>query len=596
VAARIEDYAVLGDLRTAALVSRDGAVDWWCPPRFDSAACFAALLGTEQDGCWTLRPTDNAESRRRYRPDTLVLETDWRTTTGEVRVVDFLSLPDGDLRPEGNPTRLVRMVTGVRGRVEMCTVLRARFDYGRIEPWVEPAGHGTSIAAGADALHLDTRVTLTAVDGVLSANFAVEARDEVSFVLAHQARELPPPESVDPADALARTDRTWRDWIGRSTYDGRWREQVHRSLLTLKALTYAPTGGIIAAATTSLPEQIGGVRNWDYRYCWLRDSTFTLKALLNAGFHAEANEWREWLLRAVAGDPADLQVAYAVDGSRRMEEQNLDWLCGFEDSRPVRAGNGAAGQYQLDVRGEVLDGLYVAREDGIAAEDDAWGLQRDLLDYLEGNWQRPDQGIWEIRGTPREFVHSKVMAWAGLDRGVRAVEDRGLPGDAKRWREARDEIHAEVCARGYDPTRNTFTQFYGSRGLDAALLLVPRTGFLPWSDPRILGTLDAVRRELDCDGLLLRYDPECDGGIDGLPPGEGAFLAANFWLVEALVGAGRVREAEALFERLLTTANDLGLLSEEYDPVAERQLGNTPQGFSHVGLVNAARTLSEVTG
>jgi GH15 family glucan-1,4-alpha-glucosidase len=420
----------------------------------------------------------------------------------------------------------------------------------------------------------------------------VTAGDRVPFVLTYQASHKPRPKPVDAEHALRDTETFWQDWVRDCDYRGRWDDAVRRSLITLKALTYAPTGGILAAATTSLPEQLGGSRNWDYRYCWLRDATFTLQALLGTGYLKEARAWREWLLRAVAGDPSDLQIMYTLDGARRVPEYEIPWLKGYEGSSPVRVGNAAASQFQLDVWGEVLDGLHLARTEGLHNTDEAWDLQRALLDYLEGAWQQPDNSLWEVRGPHRQFVHSKVMAWVGVDRGVQAVERVGLDGPVDRWRRLRQEIHDEVCAKGFDADRNTFTQFYGSQGLDAALLLIPRVGFLPWSDPRVAGTVDAVRRELDRDGFLLRYDPGADGGVDGVPGRESAFLACTFWLADALTGLGRTGEAEKLFGRLLDLRNDLGLLSEEYDVTARRQVGNTPQAFSHVGLVNTARHLS----
>ncbi|MEV0428581.1 glycoside hydrolase family 15 protein [Micromonospora sp. NPDC050495] len=592
---RIEDYALIGDLHTAALVARDGSIDWLCLPRFDSPACFAALLDDDEAGCWRLAPAAGGPAtRRRYRDGTLLLESEWDTPDGSVRVVDLMP-------PRDRATQVIRIVEGLSGRVPMRMELRLRFDYGHVVPWVRRHGRDLGAIAGPDAAWLSTDVPLHGADRSRPsggtdrstvADFMVAAGERVPFVLTWQLSHLPRPTPVDPETALADTERYWRTWIARCDYHGRWPDAVRRALITLKALTYAPTGGILAAGTTSLPEQLGGPRNWDYRYCWLRDATFALQALLGTGYVAEARAWREWLLRAVAGDPADLQIMYALDGTRRIPELTLDWLDGYAGSRPVRIGNAAADQLQLDVWGEVLDGLQLSREAGIAATEEAWDLQRALLDFLEGNWRRPDNGLWEVRGPRRHFVHSKVMAWAGFDRAVTAVERYGLNGPVDRWRAQRDAVHAEVCARGFDPDRNTFTQFYGSRGLDAALLLIPRVGFLPWSDPRVVGTVAAIRRELCVDGFLLRYRPERDGNVDGLPGGEGAFLACTFWLVDALHNTGRVGAAEELFSRLLDLRNDVGLLSEEYDPVAGRQLGNTPQAFSLVGLVNSARQLS----
>ncbi|WP_030437754.1 glycoside hydrolase family 15 protein [Actinoplanes subtropicus] len=584
----IEDYALIGDRQSAALVSRHGSIDWLCLPRFDSTACFAALLGDESAGHWRIAPAGaGAATGRGYRGDTLVLETEWRTAEGTVRVVDFMP-------PRGEAADVVRIVVGVSGAVPMHMDLVLRFDYGRVVPWVRRQGPDLGAIAGPDAVWLRTPAPLHGRDRTTISDFTVRAGERVPFVLTHQVSHLPRPEAVDPEAALADTERYWQDWISRCDYDGRWPEAVRRSLLLLKALTYAPTGGILAAATTSLPEQIGGPRNWDYRYCWLRDATFTLQALLGTGYVAEARAWREWLLRAVAGDPADLQIMYGVDGTRRLPEYTLDWIEGYQGSGPVRVGNAAAGQFQLDVWGEVLDGLHLSREAGISTTDAAWDLQKALLDYLEGNWRRPDNSLWEVRGDPRQFVHSKVMAWAGFDRAVTAVQRHRLDGPAERWRRIRDEIHAEVCEKGFDADRNTFTQSYGSTGLDAALLLIPRVGFLPATDSRVAGTVEAVERELSHAGLLRRYQPEHDH-VDGLPGTEGAFLACTFWLVDALHAIGRRADAERLFERLLALRNDVGMLSEEYDPTGGRQLGNTPQAFSLVGLVNSARLLSGTT-
>ena len=582
----IEDYALIGDLHTAALVSRTGSIDWLCLPRFDSPACFAALLHDESAGHWALTPAAGGEcTERAYVDDSLALRTRWRLPDGEVDVLDLMP-------PRGEAADVVRIVEGVRGRVEMESVLRLRFDYGHVPPWVVGEGREVRAIAGPDAVWLRADVPFEPADGALRSRFTVGEGERVAFVATYHASHLRPRRHVDPQQALADTLSFWAEWLGGCSYEGRWQPEVRRSLQLLKALTYAPTGGVVAAATTSLPEEIGGVRNWDYRYCWLRDSAFTLQALLGSGFVAEAKAWREWLVRAVAGDPADLQIMYAVDGSRRLPELELGWLDGYAGSGPVRQGNGAADQLQLDVWGEVLDGLHLARESGLAAQDAAWGLQRALLDWLEGNWAKPDNGLWEVRGPQRHFVHSKALAWAGLDRAVHTVEEHGLEGPVDTWRRLRGEIHRDVCERGFDAERGTFTQFYGSEGLDASLLLLPRVGFLPWDDERIVGTVDAVQRELCRDGFVLRYDPEADGGADGLPGGEGAFLACSFWLADALHGVGRTDRAEALFERLLALRNDVGMLSEEYDVAGGRHLGNTPQSFSMVGLVNTARQLS----
>lgn len=579
---RIEDYGLIGDLQTAALVGRDGSIDWLCAPRFDSPACFAALLGSRDNGFWRIAP-DGAGvcSRRRYRPDTLILETEWDTPEGTVRLVDLMP-------PRGEAADLVRIVEGVSGRVPVSMDLRIRFDYGSVAPWVTMSPGEAVAVAGPDAVVLHTPVEMTRDDGDIAARFEVAAGQRVAFVMTHHASHHDAPAPVAAEESLTSTEQFWTSWADRISYDGPWAAAVRRSVITLKALTYAPTGGIAAAATTSLPEQLGGSRNWDYRFCWLRDAAFTLQSLVGTGYIEEAKAWREWLLRAVAGDPADLQIMYGLDGRRRIPEYTIDWLPGYEGSAPVRVGNAAAAQLQLDVWGEVLDCLHVARGAGLAPSDDAWALQVALLEFLEGHWMDLDNGLWEVRGPRRAFVHSRVMAWAGVDRGVRAAEEHGLEGPADRWRVLRDEIHADVCARGFDPRRNTFTQFYGSDGLDAALLLIPRVGFLPYDDPRVIGTIEAVQHELTEDGFLLRYHTHADDRVDGLPGREGAFLACSFWLAEALFGIGRRDEARALFERLLAIRNDLGLLAEEYDPRTGRHLGNTPQAFSHLALVNAA--------
>jgi GH15 family glucan-1,4-alpha-glucosidase len=592
MAGTIEDYGLIGDLQSAALVGRDGSIDWLCLPRFDSPACFAALLGDERAGRWLLAPATGGRcTRRRYRGETLVLETEWDTEAGSVRVTDFMP-------PRGEAPDVVRIVDGLSGRVPMRCELLLRFDYGHVVPWVRRVDGELAGVAGPDAVWLNAPVRLAHAnqDGAenqhITAEFEVSAGDRVPFVLTYALSHLPHPRPAESGRALDETLSYWSEWMSHCDYEGRWGDAVRRAVLTLKALTYAPTGGILAAATTSLPEQLGGPRNWDYRFCWLRDATYTLQALLGTGYLREAREWRDWLLRAIAGDPADLRIMYALDGSRRVPEYELPWLAGYEGASPVRVGNAASDQFQLDVWGETLDGLHLARLAGLAATSDAWDLQRALLDYLEGAWDQPDNGLWEVRGPRRPFVHSKVMAWAGIDRAVQAVQRFGLDGPVDRWRRLRQEIHDDVCAKGYDADRNTFTQFYGSQGLDAALLLIPRVGFLPWGDDRVVGTIEAVRRELTQDGFVLRYRPDADGGVDGLPGDEGAFLACSFWLADALAGIHRIDEAERLFTRLLDLRNDLGLLSEEYDPGARRQVGNTPQAFSLVGLVNTARHLS----
>jgi GH15 family glucan-1,4-alpha-glucosidase len=581
----IEDYALLGDLHTAALVSREGSIDWMCVPRFDSAACFAALLDTPEAGRWLLAPAAGGScARRRYRGETLVLESEWDTAEGSVRILDFMP-------PRVETPHLVRIVQGLSGSVPMYGELRLRFDYGHVIPWVRNLGGAIEAIAGPDAAWLRTPASLEGRDFRTISEFTVSAGQTVPFVLGWAPSHGRRPRLVDPDRALDETISFWEQWSARSSATGRWRDAVQRSLIVLKALSYAPTGGIVAAVTTSLPEQVGGPRNWDYRYCWLRDATFTLQALLAAGYVDEARAWREWLLRAVAGQPSMLQIVYGLDGTRRLPELVLPWLSGYEGSTPVRIGNAAADQLQLDVWGEVLDGLHLARQADISPDDDAWDLQTALLDHLEGHWQEPDNGLWEVRGPRRHFTHSKVMAWVAADRMVRASRDSGLPGPVHRWERLRDAIHADVLAHGYDPRRGTFVQSYGSPHLDASLLLIPRVGFLPGTDPRVVATIEAIRRELTQDGLVLRYHTEKTD--DGLPGGEGVFLPCSFWLVDALHFAGRDKDARELFERLLSLRNDVGLLSEEWDPAARRQLGNTPQAMSHFALVVSALQLHQ---
>ncbi|MGW0184773.1 glycoside hydrolase family 15 protein [Streptomyces sp. NPDC003362] len=585
---RIEDYALIGDAQTAALVGKDGSVDWLCLPRFDSAACFAKLLGDEENGHWRLAPKD-AEgpcTRRAYRPGTLVLDTEWETPQGAVRVTDLM--PQRDRAPD-----LVRVVEGLSGSVTMHGTLRLRFDYGSIVPWVRRSdGHRVAVA-GPDSVWLRSEppVHTWGQDFCTHSEFTVRAGERVAFVLTWHPSHEPRPPLVHPFTALESSVADWQAWAARCRYQGPYRDEVIRSLITLKALTYAPTGGIVAAPTTSLPEEIGGVRNWDYRYCWLRDSTLTLGALLAGGYAEEAAAWRDWLLRAVAGDPADLQIMYGVAGERRLPEAELPWLPGFEESQPVRIGNAAVKQVQLDVYGEVMDSLSLARTAGMPIVPQGWEIQRAMVDFLSRAWRQPDEGLWEVRGGRRHFVHSKVMVWVAFDRAVRALERYPqLDGDREAWRAMREEVHQEVCERGYDPARNTFTQYYGSKELDAALLLIPRVGFLPPDDPRVLGTIEAVREELEHDGLLRRYSARRTT-VDGLPGEEGTFLVCSFWLADALHMAGRTDEARRLFERLVGLVNDVGLLGEEYDPATGRQLGNYPQAFSHIGLVNTALAL-----
>lgn len=586
----IEDHGLLSDLRTAALVDRDGTVDWMCLPRFDSGACFAALLGGEQHGFWQVAPVGSGQAdRRQYRGDTLILEHEWDTPTGTVRVTDFMPPSDG-------VHDLVRVVDGLSGSVHVHSSLRIRFDYGRAVPWVHRTDGQVVAIAGPDALALRSDVPTYGKSLTTHADATVSAGDRVCFVLTWYRSHLELPEPTDPTEALARTEAFWTAWVRQCSYQGPYRDAVVRSLLTLKALTFEPTGGMVAAPTTSLPENIGGVRNWDYRYCWLRDSAFTLDAFIRSGYIAEARAWRDWLLRAIGGNPGDLQIMYGIGGERRLMEHELEWLPGYEGSTPVRVGNAAAEQMQIDVYGEVIDTLARARAHGLPAERHAWALQEHLLRQLEKRWSEPDEGIWEIRGERQHFVHSKVMAWVAADRLVRTLEQAGPPsGDVDRWRALRATIHAEVCEKGYDADRNTFTQHYGSPALDASLLQIPIVGFLPPDDPRVAGTVEAVARELCLDsGLVLRYRTE--HGVDGLPGDEGAFLACTFWLVEALHLIGQPERARALFEHVLSLRNDLGLLAEEYDPRINRMVGNFPQALSHIPLVTAAYLMADMPG
>jgi GH15 family glucan-1,4-alpha-glucosidase len=588
MASRIEDYAVIADTHTAALVSRDGSIDWLCLPRFDSGACFAALLGDERNGHWRIAPAGGVRRvRRRYRGDTLILETEFETGDGAVRLVDFMA-------PRIADPDVVRVVEGVRGRVPMRMELRIRFDYGRLTPWVRRVGRALLAISGPEALVLRTEVPHHGEDRATVADFEVAEGDRLPFALTWNLSHQELPDAIDPLAALRKTESYWREWAGRCTYRGEWRDAVMRSLLTLKALTYEPSGGIVAAVTTSLPEALGGVRNWDYRFCWLRDATMTLTSLMAAGYEQEAKDWREWLLRAMAGDPPALQIMYGPAGEARLPELELPWLPGYEGSTPVRTGNAAVEQFQLDVYGEVMDALHKARRLSIDPHPSSWALQRALLEFLEGHWQEPDEGIWEVRGPRRHFTHSKVLAWVALDRAVKGVEQFGMDGPVERWRQLRAEIHQEVCRRAYDADRGTFTQAYGSRELDASLLLIPLVGFLPPSDPRVRGTVEAIERELCEDGFVLRYPTgEQAEPVDGLPGREGAFLACTFWLADNYALLGRVQDARDLFQRLLGLRNDVGLLAEEYDPAAGRQLGNFPQAFSHVPLINTAMHLAE---
>ena len=583
---RIEDYALIGDTQTAALVSSTGSIDWLCLPRFDSPACFAALLGDDDNGHWRIAPRDpDARSDRHYRGNTLVLETEWTTPTGSVRVIDFM--PPRETSPD-----VVRIVRGVSGTVAMRSELRLRFDYGHVIPWVRRIHGHVDAVAGPDAVSLRSDVHQYGENFTTYADFEIGSGDEAWFVLTWHPSHQHPPKPIDAVAALEPTERYWNDWIARRVDPGGTSDEVTRSLLTLKALTYSPSGGIVAAPTTSLPETPGGERNWDYRYCWLRDATMTLAALIRSGYTEEAKAWRNWLLRAIAGSPDDIQVLYGVTGERRLPEFECDWLPGFAGSRPVRIGNAAAEQLQLDVFGEVMDALALSRESMIGSGDAAWALQQALMRHLDDVWQRPDEGIWEVRGGPQQFVYSKVMTWVAYDRAARAVERFGMPGPAVQWRATADEIRKQVCEHGYDAERNTFTQSYGSKALDASVLLIPQVGFLPPDDPRVAGTVDAVQRELSHNGFLRRYD--VGATADGVSGDEGAFLICSFWLADSLAMIGREGEARALYDRLVALRNDVGLLAEEYDPVAGRMLGNFPQAFSHLGLVNTAWHLSEV--
>lgn len=582
---RIEDYALIGDCHSAALVSRSGSIDWLCLPRFDSGACFAALLGEPKHGRWAITPRQAYSASRRYLPGTMVLETEFRAATGVCRVIDCMVIGDDA------PT-LIRTVEGVEGAVALGLELVIRFDYGSRVPWVRRLADDSLLAiAGPDALQLHTPVRLHGEDLRSIGEFEVRAGQRLAFTLVWRGGQhegQPAPE--DPETAVQRTVAWWQAWTERCTYTGVEAPLVQRSLLTLKALTFAPTGGIVAAPTTSLPELIGGVRNWDYRYCWLRDATFTLYALLTCGYREEACHWREWLIRAVAGTPSQLNIMYGISGERRLPEFELPWLPGYEGSRPVRVGNAACDQLQLDVFGEVMDTLHLARRSGLEFSEDSWRVQRGMLEYLERAWVEPDEGIWEVRGPRRHFTHSKVMAWVAFDRGIRAVEEFGRPGPVERWRAARTRIHAEVCARGYDAGLGSFVQSYGSQEVDASLLMLSLVGFLPASDPRIAGTVAQIERTLLQGGLVRRYLP--DPAHDGLPCSEGVFLACSFWLVDNYLLLGRRADAERLFERLIGLCNDVGLLSEEYDPGQRRLLGNFPQAFSHIALVNSATNLS----
>ena len=586
MAMRIEDYAMIGDCETAALIGRDGSIDWLCWPRFDSGAVFAALLGGPDNGHWIMAAEDeNAQIVRRYRGDTLVLESRIETSDGTVAVIDFMPVRSEET------SHVVRVVQGLRGRVKMHTELILRFDYGSIVPWVTRTDDDTIVAvAGADMVVLRSTVAMRPSGLSHVATFKMVEGETAVFTLSYAPSYRPVPDAIDAMEALRATQRFWETWSGKCTHSGPYAKQVVRSLVTLKALTYRPTGGIVAAATTSLPERIGGTRNWDYRYCWLRDATFTLLALMDSGYYDEAAIWRTWLQRAVAGDPSQVQIMYGLAGERRLTEWEVPWLNGYENSEPVRIGNAAANQLQLDIYGEIIDALHVGRLGRLIAEESAWALQKKLLEHLALVWQEPDQGIWEVRGPPRHFCHSKVMAWVAFDRAIKTVEQFKVDGPVEQWRSVRSEIHDQVCANGYDAELGAFVQSYGSKVLDASALLIPLVGFLPPADPRVKSTVEAIERTLVADGFVLRYDP-CRVD-DGVREREGAFLACSFWLADNLVLLGRYEDATRLFERLVGQCNDVGLLAEEYDVAAGRMLGNFPQAFSHVSLINTAHNLS----
>lgn len=582
---RIEDYGFLSDTQTAALVSCEGSIDWLCLPRFDSPASFAALLGDEENGTWKIAPTAPVIRRsRQYRDGSLILETEFETAGGCVRLIDFMPLRDE--HPD-----VVRIVEGVRGRVDMAMKMLIRFEYGEVIPWVRHYDGGIVATAGPDALILRSDVETHGENLATVADFTVQEGDRVAFVLTWFPSNLEPPKAIKSDTALRRTEKYWREWSGECHIDSPWEEAVKRSLLVLKGLTYEPTGGIVAAATTSLPEALGGERNWDYRFCWLRDATFTLQSFLNAGYVDEAADWRDWLVRAAAGSPEQMQILYGVAGERRLTEFELPHLRGFGNSTPVRVGNAASAQFQLDVYGEVIDALHLARERGLKESETSIALQKHLVDYVVEHWREPDEGIWEVRGGRRHFTHSKMMAWVALDRAVQVGEQHDPEGDWHHWRRVRDEIHREVCARGFDAKRGAFTQSFDCDRLDASLLMMPLVGFLPADDHRVRSTIDTISEELLVDGFVLRYHPDDSGPVDGLPPGEGAFLPCTFWLADCLSLLGRQDEAVEIFERLLAIRNDLGLLAEEYDPHRKMMLGNYPQAFSHVGLVNTASYL-----
>jgi GH15 family glucan-1,4-alpha-glucosidase len=582
----IEDYALIGDCRSAALVARDGSIDWLCWPRFDSEACFAALLGSPDHGRWLVAPRDKARITRQYRPNTLVLETCFETADGVAVMVDFMPF-------HGERSEIVRLIHGTRGRVRMHTELILRFGYGAVVPWVTRLESGVLRAiAGPDMVVLRSPVHLKGKNLTTIGEFTVTRGETIPFVLTYARSHRPVPPPRDPTAALEATERFWKEWTSKCRPAGEWSDAVRRSMITLKALTYAPTGGIVAAPTTSLPEQIGGERNWDYRFCWLRDATLTLLGAMHAGYYEEAEAWREWLLRAVAGSPEQLQIMYGIGGERRLTEWTVDWLPGYEKSAPVRIGNDAHTQLQLDMFGEIMDVHHQARRAGLSTNESGWDAQIKFLEHLARIWRKPDQGIWEMRGPAQHFTYSKVMAWVAFDRAIKSAENFGLEGPCDEWRKLRDEICDDVRAHGYDEELGTFVQAYGSKQLDASLLLLPCVGFLPITDPRIAATIKAVEHRLVRNGLVLRYSTE--DVEDALPPGEGAFIACSFWLVDVYILQERFEEAETLFRRLVGLCNEVGLLSEEYDPSAKRLIGNFPQAFSHLALVNSAYNLTRV--
>ena len=587
---RIEDYAIIGNTCTVAMVGNNGSIDWLCVPRFDSPACFAALLGTEKNGRWLIAPKGAIKrTRREYRADSLILETEFETDDGIVAIIDFMPIHE-----RLGQVDLVRIVEGRKGRVAMQMEAIFRFDYGHVMPWVTSKHEGLRAIAGPDAIKLRTSASMRGEDFTTRADFTVSEGHRIPFTLTYYPSHEAEPGEKHPYEMLKETDSWWREWSGRCTVEEPWREPIMRSLITLKALTYCPTGGIVAAATTSLPEKIGGERNWDYRICWLRDSTFTLYALSIAGYHEEAKAWRQWLLRAIAGEPAKMQIMYGLAGERRLTEFEVPWLPGYENSAPVRIGNAAHEQFQLDVYGEVVDSFYAARKQGLEPEPEAQAVLNTLMEFLEGAWKQPDEGIWEVRGPRRHFTHSKMMAWVAADRAVKMIEKFGNTGPADRWKKLRDEIRADVLARGFNTRRNAFVQDYGSELLDASLLMMPLIGFLPATDPRVVSTVAAIEHDLLSDGLVKRY--QTHSNVDGLPPGEGTFLACTFWYADNLTLMGRHDEARGVFERLLSLRNDVGLLAEEYDTVGKRQVGNFPQAFSHVSLINTAHNLSLAKG